>query len=112
MTDKNNSPALSVRWTSAFYVVEYGAAADEHYDFARLLLHDASSLGRAGVIHLLLQHNADATARSSSNELPLHHASLYQATEHGYIEVVQILFGHSLLGIVRPDRSDQTISKP
>jgi ankyrin repeat protein len=58
----------------------HGAEADAHYDFARLLLHEASLTGRADVVHLLLWHNAEVDAGNISNEpeTPLHYASLGQ----------------------------------
>ena len=51
-----------------------------HYDVAGLLLHEASFTGRADVVHLLLQHNADVNERNISNETQLHYASMWGQT--------------------------------
>jgi ankyrin repeat protein len=65
-------------------LLEHGS--DMRCNFAGLLTHLASRDGRADVIHLLLQHNADPNATDEKNRTPLHRAS---KQEHA--DIAQIL---------------------
>jgi ankyrin repeat protein len=70
-------------------LLERGAAPDVYYDGWGLLTHDASYKGRAEVIRLLLQHNADVNAIGGANLTPLHWAS-----QEGEVDAAQILLEH------------------
>jgi ankyrin repeat protein len=66
-------------------LLERGASMDMRCN-AGLPIHYASRAGRADVIRLFLQHNADVNAINNKNYTPLHWAS-----EMGYADVAQIL---------------------